>query len=52
MSLLDQELPCAGIEANDLEALNRRYEYYDPVYTLPASGQEWWRHQAPAFAQR
>src|ERR1700746_765578 len=27
-----------GIEANDPEALNRLYEYYDPVYTLPASG--------------
>src|SRR6266852_1849201 len=32
-----------GIEADDLEALKRLYEYDDPVYTLPASGQEWWR---------
>src|SRR5713101_3196941 len=35
-----------GIEAHDPEALTRLYEYYDPVYTLPASGQEWWRQQA------
>jgi lysine 2,3-aminomutase len=35
-----------GIEANDPEALTRLYEYYDPVYTLPASGQDWWRHAA------
>ena len=41
-----------GIEANDPEALNRLYEYYDPVYTLPASGQEWWRRQSPVFAER
>jgi lysine 2,3-aminomutase len=41
-----------GIEADDPEALNRLYEYYDPVYTLPASGQEWWRRQSPVFAER
>jgi lysine 2,3-aminomutase len=34
-----------GIEADDQEALTRRYEYYDPVYTLPESGQAWWRAQ-------
>jgi lysine 2,3-aminomutase len=32
-----------GIEADEPEALTRRYEYYDPVYTLPQQGQEWWR---------
>ncbi len=32
-----------GIEAEDPEALTRRYEYYDPIYTLPESGQRWWR---------
>jgi lysine 2,3-aminomutase len=37
-----------GIEANDPEALTRLYEYYDPVYTLPASGQDWWRRHAAA----
>jgi lysine 2,3-aminomutase len=34
-----------GIEAGDPDALTRRYEYYDPVYTLPESGQAWWRAQ-------
>jgi lysine 2,3-aminomutase len=34
-----------GLEVNDLEALDRRYEYYDPVYTLPESGQAYWRAQ-------
>ena len=32
-----------GIELDDPEALTRRYAYYDPIYTLPASGQAWWR---------
>ncbi len=35
-----------GIEENDPEALTRRYEYYDPIYLLPESGQQWWREQA------
>jgi lysine 2,3-aminomutase len=34
-----------GIEAHDTEALSRHYEYFDPIYTLPESGQEWWRSQ-------
>ncbi len=38
-----------GIEADDAEALTRRYEYYDPVYALPAEGQEYWR-KSPAHA--
>jgi lysine 2,3-aminomutase len=37
-----------GIEYDDPEALSRRYEYYDPVYLLPESGQRWWREQARA----
>jgi len=37
-----------GIEMNDREALARRYEYYDPIYLLPESGQRWWRDQARA----
>ncbi len=37
-----------GIESNDPDALTRRYEYYDPVYTLPKAGQDWWRKQLPA----
>ena len=34
-----------GIEADDKDALVRRYEYYDPIYTLPESGQAWWRER-------
>ncbi|MBI4375079.1 MAG: lysine 2,3-aminomutase [Elusimicrobia bacterium] len=40
-----------GIETDDAQALTRRYEYYDPVYTLPSEGQEHWRKAAPAPAQ-
>jgi len=32
-----------GIEMTDTEALSRMYEYYDPIDTLPAEGQAWWR---------
>jgi lysine 2,3-aminomutase len=35
-----------SIEGEDTEALSREYVYYDPIYTLPESGQEWWREQA------
>ena len=35
-----------GIEMNDPEALNKQYEYYDPVFDLPESGQQYWRDQA------
>ncbi|MEP6527175.1 MAG: lysine 2,3-aminomutase [Nocardioidaceae bacterium] len=35
-----------GIEEIAPDALTRRYEYYDPIYTLPAQGQAWWRQQA------
>lgn len=34
------------IEAEDANALARRYEYYDPIYTLPEAGQQWWRENA------
>jgi lysine 2,3-aminomutase len=37
-----------GIEANDTDVLNRKYEYYDPIDTLPESGQAWWREQLKA----
>jgi lysine 2,3-aminomutase len=33
-----------NIELDDPDALNRRYAYYDPIQTLPPSGQEWWSH--------
>ena len=37
-----------GIETTDPEALSRRYEYYDPIDTLPEAGQAWWREHGPA----
>jgi lysine 2,3-aminomutase len=37
-----------GIEASDPGALDRRYEYYDPIHTLPEPGQAWWRTHGPA----
>jgi lysine 2,3-aminomutase len=33
------------IEKDDQAALAKRYEYYDPIYTLPQSGQDWWKSQ-------
>ncbi len=30
-----------GIE-DEADALDRKYEYYDPLYLLPESGQKWW----------
>jgi len=35
-----------GIELADTEALNRAYEYYDPIDTLPEAGQAWWAEHA------
>jgi lysine 2,3-aminomutase len=35
-----------SIESTDAEALNKLYAYYDPIDTLPESGQQWWRKQA------
>ena len=35
-----------ALEADDPEALNHRYEYYDPIDTLPEPGQQWWRAQS------
>ena len=32
-----------SIEGADEAALAREYVYYDPIYTLPAAGQAWWR---------
>ncbi len=39
-----------SIEGADTEALSRDYVYFDPIYTLPESGQAWWREQADAEA--
>jgi lysine 2,3-aminomutase len=35
-----------ALEADDPEALERRYEYYDPIHTLPESGRAWWEDHA------
>jgi lysine 2,3-aminomutase len=35
-----------SIEGGDEAALSRDYAYYDPIDTLPPSGQEWWRSRA------
>jgi lysine 2,3-aminomutase len=32
-----------GIEFDDPDALDRRFEYYDPIHSLPESGKEYWR---------
>ena len=34
-----------SIEATDDEALSKLYAYYDPIDSLPQSGQDWWRKQ-------
>ncbi|MGP3923519.1 KamA family radical SAM protein [Streptomyces sp. 8N616] len=36
-----------ALDAGDADDLTRLYEYYDPVYTLPPEGQEWWKAHAP-----
>jgi hypothetical protein len=41
-----------GIEATDPDALTRQYHYYDPIYTLPEEGQEWWRREIEAGLRR
>ncbi|MCO5997068.1 KamA family radical SAM protein [Actinoallomurus rhizosphaericola] len=35
-----------ALESDDPDALNRRYEYYDPIHTLPEEGRSWWREHA------
>jgi lysine 2,3-aminomutase len=35
-----------SIETDDPEAMSRTYEYYDPIHSLPESGQQWWRDHA------
>ncbi|WP_210407830.1 KamA family radical SAM protein [Allokutzneria sp. NRRL B-24872] len=37
-----------GIELTDGEALDRRYPYYDPITTLPDTGQKWWEDNKDA----
>jgi lysine 2,3-aminomutase len=35
-----------SIEADDDQALNRSYPYYDPIDTVTTDGQDWWRKEA------
>ncbi|MEU5991606.1 lysine 2,3-aminomutase [Spirillospora sp. NPDC047418] len=37
-----------GLELSDPDALTRRYEYHDPIYTLPEEGRTWWRERSGA----
>ena len=37
-----------SVEREDPAALSRRYEYYDPIDTLPEDGQAWWAQQTAA----
>ena len=39
-----------SIEAADPDALTRTYPYYDPIDTLPAAGQAWWRQHGAELA--
>jgi lysine 2,3-aminomutase len=39
-----------GIEVDDAQALERTYEYYDPIHTLPREGQDWWTLHGAADA--
>ena len=39
-----------GIEYDEPAALSRRYQYYDPIDTLPSEGQEYWRARAAGAA--
>ncbi|OKH79450.1 lysine 2,3-aminomutase [Mycobacterium sp. ST-F2] len=32
-----------GLDSTEVDALNDVYPFYDPIGSLPASGQEWWR---------
>jgi lysine 2,3-aminomutase len=39
-----------SIEAADVDALSREYVYYDPIYTLPETGRQWWARESDAEA--
>jgi lysine 2,3-aminomutase len=41
-----------AVEADDPLALRREYAYYDPIYTLPADGQQWWAARFRDGAER
>ncbi|MEZ0051090.1 lysine 2,3-aminomutase [Mycobacterium sp. MAA66] len=35
-----------GLDGADVDALNRVYPFYDPIDTLPATGQAWWQQNS------
>jgi len=35
-----------SIEEEDADAIGRLYPYYDPIDSLPSTGQDWWRKEA------
>ncbi len=37
-----------SIESADVDVTSTEYAYYDPIDTLPAEGQDWWRQHADA----
>ncbi len=37
-----------SIESADVDVTSTEYAYYDPIDTLPAEGQRWWRQHADA----
>jgi lysine 2,3-aminomutase len=39
-----------AVDAEDELALTHEFEYYDPIYLLPESGQQWWRGKAAELA--
>jgi lysine 2,3-aminomutase len=39
-----------SIEQSDEDVLVKRHAYYDPIDTLPESGQKWWRKQSALTA--
>ncbi|MDQ3527160.1 MAG: lysine 2,3-aminomutase, partial [Actinomycetota bacterium] len=39
-----------SIEGQDTDALSREYVYYDPIHSLPQTGQEWWREHGEVAA--
>ena len=41
-----------SVEADDTDALSRLYDYYDPITTLPAEGQAFWRAHSVAGAAK
>jgi lysine 2,3-aminomutase len=39
-----------SVDAEDGDALTRRFEYYDPIHDLPPTGQAWWEAEIASSA--